>query len=187
MDIIRFSINNPVTVIVGVILVVLFGVISLQNMPVQLSPNVEEPVITVTTVWPGSTPYEIERDIIEEQEKVLKGIPGLYEMESTASNNRGQITLRFNIGIDIDSALLRVSNKLDQVPTYPERVDRPIINASGAESSPVMWIMLRTKEGNERNVYTYLTYLENEVRQYLDRVPGVSDLFMGGGIMRRAW
>ncbi len=184
MDIIRFSINNPVTVIVGVILVVLFGVLSLQNMPVQLSPNVEEPVITVTTVWPGSTPYEIERDIIEEQEKVLKGIPGLYEMESTASNNRGQITLRFNIGIDIDSALLRVSNKLDQVPTYPERVDRPIINASGAESSPVMWIMLRTKEGNQRNVYTYLTYLENEIRQYFDRVPGVSDLFMGGGIMR---
>ena len=83
MDPIRFSIEKPVTVIVGVILVVLFGVIGLLRMPYQLSPSVEEPEITVTTLWPGATPYEIEREIIEEQEKVLKGIPGLVSMESS--------------------------------------------------------------------------------------------------------
>jgi HAE1 family hydrophobic/amphiphilic exporter-1 len=184
MNIIRFSIENPVTVIVGILLVVMFGVIALQQIPIQLSPSVEEPVITVTTVWPGATPYEIERDIIEEQEKTLKGIPGLYELESTSSNGLGTISLRFKIGTDIDNALLRTSNKLDEVPEYPENVDRPVINASGAESSPVMWIMLKTAEGNDRNVYEYLTYFENEVRQYLDRVEGVADLFIGGGTER---
>ncbi|MCC6143387.1 MAG: efflux RND transporter permease subunit, partial [Candidatus Hydrogenedentes bacterium] len=179
MNFIRFSIENPVTVLVGVLLIVLFGIISLQQIPIQLSPTVQEPVITVDTFWPGATPYEVERDIVEEQEKVLKGIPGLYEMESTAQNNRSQVTLRFKIGTDLESVLLRVSNKLDEVPTYPENVDKPIINASGAESSPVMWIVLKTLEGNDNDIYTFRTFLENDLRQYLDRVEGVSDLLIG--------
>ena len=181
MDIIKFSIRNPVTVIVGVILVILFGAISLRGIPIQLSPNVQEPIITVTTVWPGATPYEVERDIVEEQEKVLKGVPGLNEMESIAANGRARVTVRFMIGMDIDDALLRVSNKLDEVRSYPENVDKPVINASGAESSPVVWLMLRTDEDNPRSAYTYRTYVENEVRQHLDRIDGVSELFIGGG------
>jgi HAE1 family hydrophobic/amphiphilic exporter-1 len=184
VDPIHFSIRNPVTVVVGVILVLMFGVVSLQGIPIQLTPTVEEPVITVTTIWPGATPYEVERDIIEEQEKVVKGIPGLYELESTASNGQGQVTLRFRIGTDIDNALLRVSNKLNEVPTYPENVERPVLNASGAEASPVVWIMLRTAPDNPETAYTYRTYFENDVRQFLDRVPGVADLFIGGGVER---
>jgi HAE1 family hydrophobic/amphiphilic exporter-1 len=82
MDIVSFSIKKPVTILVGIILVVLFGVISLQTLPYQLSPTVVEPIITVTTTWRGATPYEMEREIIEEQEKTLKGIPALTEMES---------------------------------------------------------------------------------------------------------
>ena len=76
MNIIRFSIEKPVSVIVGIILVVLFGWIGLQRMPYQLSPTVIEAEITVTTIWPGATPYEIEREIIEEQEKSLKRYSG---------------------------------------------------------------------------------------------------------------
>ena len=87
MDIVRFSIEKPVTVIVGIILVVLFGLIGLMSLPYQLSPTVIEPDITVTTRWPGATPYEVEREIIEEQEEVLKGIPGLKEMESSSFNS----------------------------------------------------------------------------------------------------
>lgn len=185
MNIVDFSIRNPVTVIVGVLLVLLFGVVSLQRIPYQLSPNVEEPVITVTTMWPGATPYEVERDIVEEQEKVLKGIPNLYQLESISANSRAQVTLRFTIGTPIEEALLRVSNKLDEVPDYPENVDRPILNASGAESSPAVWTVLKTLEGNDRDIYTYRTFIENEVRQYLDRVDGVSELFIGGGIERQ--
>ena len=137
---------------VGIIIVVLFGWISLQRMPYQLSPTVIEPTITVTTTWTGATPYEIERDIIEEQEKVLKGIPGLMEMESSSFNTMGSITLRFRIGTDVDEALLRVSNKLNEVPSYPENVDKPIINATGAATSPVVWLILKATDDNPRLV-----------------------------------
>ena len=116
MDFIKFFIRKPVTVLVGVILVVLFGIIGLLKMPYQLSPNVTEPEISVATIWTGANPYEIERDIIEEQEKVLKGIPGLIEMESTASNNRGTITLLFKIGTKVDEALFQSWGDSSSVP-----------------------------------------------------------------------
>lgn len=185
MDIIRFSIEKPVTVIVGVILVVLFGMIGLLRMPYQLSPDVTEPEITVTTTWPGASPYEVEREIIEEQEQVLKGIPGLVEMESSSFNGEGTVTLRFRIGTNVDDALLRVSNKLNEVPSYPENVDKPVINATGAATSPVVWMILKTNEGNEAPAGTYATFFENEVRQYLERVEGVADLFVRGGIKKQ--
>ena len=181
MKAVKFSIEKPVTVLVGVILIVLFGLIGLARMPYQLSPTVIEPEITVTTTWTGATPYEVEREIIEEQEKVLKGIPGLVEMESASFNSQGTVTLRFSIGTDADDALLRVSNKLDEVPSYPENVDKPIITATGAATSPVIWMVLKTTGDNHRSPYQYRTYFENNVRQYLERTTGVADLFIGGG------
>ena len=184
MNPIRFSIEKPVSVIVGIILVVLFGWIGLTSLPYQLSPSVIEPEITVSTTWAGATPYEIEREIIEEQEKVLKGIPGLVEMESTSSNGRGTVTLKFTIGTEVDGALLRVSNKLDEVRAYPENVDKPVISATGAATSPVIWMVLKTLEGNANSTYTYRTYFENNIRQYLERTEGVADLFIGGGIAK---
>jgi HAE1 family hydrophobic/amphiphilic exporter-1 len=182
MDIVSFSIKKPVTIIVGIILVVLFGIISLQTLPYQLSPTVVEPVITVTTTWRGATPYEMEREIVEEQEKTLKGIPGLTEMESEAFNGQGNISLTFKLGTNVDDALLRVSNKLNEVPTYPEGADKPIINATGASTSPVIWIILKSDETNPRHIETYRTFFENEVRQHLERVEGVADLFIGSGV-----
>jgi len=181
MDIIGQAIRRPVAVAVGIILVVLFGIIGLRRMPYQLSPAVVEPEITVTTTWRGATPYEVERDIIEEQEKVLKGIPGLVEMESDSMNGRGSISLRFSLDTDVDDALLRVSNKLNEVPTYPEDVDKPVITATGAATSPVIWMVMKAEAGNPRDIDTYRTFFENEVRQHLERVEGVADLFVGGG------
>jgi len=184
MDIIRFSIEKPVTVIVGVIFVLMFGIVAFIQLPYQLSPNVSTPTITVSTPWPGASPYEIERDIIEEQEKVLKGLADLDVMESTSSNGSGNITLRFEVGTDIDDAMLRVSNKLDEVASYPENVDRPILSATGAEASPVIYCVLRTVEENEQHVYTYRGYFEEEVRQYLERIDGVANMVVYGGVER---
>lgn len=181
LDIIRFSIKKPVTIIVGVIFVVLFGFIGLKTMPYQLTPSVIEPEITVTTTWTGATPYEIEREIIEEQEKVLKGVRGLTKMESESFNGIGMITLKFKIGISLDDALLRVSNKLNEVPTYPENVDKPIISATGATTPPVIWMVLKTADDNPSSAFIYKTYFENEIRQHIDRIEGVADLLIRGG------
>ncbi len=181
MDLIQVSIKRPVTILSIIFMLVMFGMISLQRIPYQLSPSVVEPEITVNTTWRGATPYEIEREIIEEQENTLKGLPNLVEMESTSRNGQGSITLKFKVGTNVDDVLLRVSNKLNEVPSYPSDVDKPVVTASGASASPVVWNILKANEGNDRPVESYLTYFEDEVRQHYERVRGVSDLFVGGG------
>ncbi len=181
MDLVQASIRRPVAVLSLIIMLVMFGLISLQRIPYQLSPTVVEPEITVTTTWRGATPYEIEREIIEEQENTLKGLPNLVEMESTSRNSQGSITLKFKVGTEVDDVLLRVSNKLNEVPSYPASVDKPVVTASGASVSPVVWIILKAMPGNDRPVETYLTFFEDEIRQHLERVQGVSDLIVGGG------
>jgi HAE1 family hydrophobic/amphiphilic exporter-1 len=181
MDFIRFAIHKPVSICVGVILVVMFGVLGFTGLPVQLTPDVETPQITVTTTWPGASPYEVEKDIIEEQESALKGVQRLTLMEGSSFNSMGIITLTFEVGTDLNAALLNVANKLDEVPSYPENVNRPLIEASGAESSPVIWMVVTMRQGPPDRIHTFRTYFENEVRQYIDRVPGVGSLFVFGG------
>ena len=127
---------------------------------------------------------EIEREIIEEQENAFKGIPNLDEMESTSSNSRGVVTLKFRLGTDVNDVLLRVSNKLNEVKSYPENVEKPIINATGASTSPVIWVILRNTGDNPNSIYTYRTYFENEIKQYFERVEGVAELWIFGGMKK---
>ncbi len=181
MDIIRFFIQKPVTVAVGVILIVMFGFVGFQKLPIQLTPDVETPLITVNTAWYGATPYEIEKEIIEKQEKVLKGLQGLTKMESSSYNSLGTITLSFRIGTNIDDALLRVSNKMSEVGNYPENVNNPTIESSGANSSPIIWMVLKTAPGNESHINHFKTFFEDNVRQHLERINGVGSLLVFGG------
>jgi HAE1 family hydrophobic/amphiphilic exporter-1 len=112
VGIIRFAIRNPITVAVGVILVALFGLVSLRFVPIQLTPDIDRPRATVFTTWPGASPFEIEREIIDEQEETLKGLDGLRKLESESHHSWGQIVMEFPVGTDPDSILVRVSNRL---------------------------------------------------------------------------
>ena len=181
MNFIRFSIEKPISVAVIVILLLIFGGIGISRLPVQLTPDVEELKITVRTVWPGASPYEIEKEIIEEQEKFLKGLRNLRLMESSCFNDYGMITLTFNPDSTLEDALLRTANKLEEVPSYPRNADKPIIEASGAQSAPVIWLDLVTTGNNTNHIDHYRTFFENEVRQHLERVKGVGSLFVYGG------
>jgi len=179
MNLVKFAIKNPVTITVSVLLVVLFGILSLHKLPYQLTPNVTKPQITVTTIWPGASPYEVEREIIEEQESVLRSINGLEKYESSSQDNLGLITLTFELGVDIKQAMMDVSNQLDQVPSYPEDVENPIIRS--VSQSPVIWMMLQTLPENKRDINEYRTYFDNEIKPYIERIDGVSDLVVAGG------
>ena len=178
---IRFSLLKPVVITVGVLLILIFGLISQERLPRQLTPNVIQPEIAVNTLWPGASPKEIERDIIQEQELVLKNTPGLIKYESKARDNKGSLTLTFKLGIDINKAMLDVSNKLNEVDNYPENVEKPVIKATGETASPVIWTMLQTLDGNPIDIDHYKTYMENEVREHYERIPGVAELFMRSG------
>ncbi|MFY9074743.1 acriflavin resistance protein [Malaciobacter mytili] len=179
MDLIKFSIKNPVTIIVSVLIVVMFGLLSLNSLPYQLTPNVTKPEIKITTSWPGATPYEVEREIIEEQEDALKSLNNLIEYESSSQDNYGEITLTFKLGTDLRAALQDVSNKLNEVSSYPDNVDEPIIET--ATASPVIWMMLQTLEGNTRHIDEYKTYFEDEIKPLIKRVNGVAGTMGGGG------
>ncbi|MGD9595227.1 MAG: efflux RND transporter permease subunit, partial [Wolinella sp.] len=181
---IKYVIAKPVVVIVGIILVALFGVLSLSQMPYQLTPSVTRPIITINTLWTGATPYEMEREIIERQEKVLKGIDNLISMESRSRNGRADITLEFKIGTSLTEAMLKVSNKLDEVKKYPDGIDKPIITATGESTSPVVWMVLKTQKENPRHINEYRTFFNERVIQYFERIDGVAEVFFPSGTDR---
>ena len=179
MDLIKFSIKNPVTIIVSVLIVLMFGFLSLDKLPYQLTPSVTKPEIKITTVWPGATPYEIEREIIEEQEKAIKSLNNLINYESSSKDNYAELTLTFKLGTNLRAALQDVSNKLNEVSEYPTDAEEPVIETASA--SPVIWMMLQTKQNNTRHIDEYKTFFDNEVEPVIKRVDGVSGIMGGGG------
>ena len=181
MDIIRFSIENPVKVAVGVILIVLFGVIALNSVPIQLTPDVDRPIVTVRTEWPGRSPEEIEESILIEQEEKLKTVQGLWKMVSTAQLGRANITLEFNVGVEMTRALQEVANTLDEVPSYPDDVDRPVIRASDTASDDAVAYCLLQAEDPDFEVAEFYDYADRYMKPALERIPGVAEIGIYGG------
>ena len=116
MTLTRLGLGNPVAVVVGVLLAILFGLISLERLPVQLTPEVERPQITITTLWRAAAPQEVESEIIEPQEDVLRSLPGMTEMLARAQRGRALITITFQVGTDLRRALLEILSRLNRVP-----------------------------------------------------------------------
>lgn len=180
MNFIRFAIENPVKVAVGVLLTVLFGLLALFTIPVQLTPDVDQPIITVSTDWTGRSPEEIEREIIEPQEDVLKNVSGLQKMTATANQGQGQIELEFVLGTDTNNARQEVSDSLREVPEYPDEADEPVVQESEAGAgSPIAWLLL-TAEG-DYDVQQLGDSVEERIKPYLERTPGVSEVRVYGG------
>jgi len=186
VKVIEQAIRYPVTTAVGVILIVMFGAIALLRLPVQLTPDVVDPVITVSTIWPGASPVEIEREIVQQQEEQLKSLEGLVKMESQSSDSSGSITLTFQVGEDLDSALLKVSNRLDQVPRYPDDADKPVIFSSDANASAIAWFILSPLPDDpfEGEIWTLQEFMEDYIKPEFERVPGVSGSNVFGGRQR---
>ena len=154
MNLISHSSHRPIAVIAVVIMVIMFGWVALQRIPIQLAPDVRQPVIIVDTSWPGASPLEIEREIVNRQEEVLKGIEGVRKIESRARTGRSDITLEFSHSQNMDRALLLVANRLDRVTGYPEEADEPTLRASRTDDNAIAWFILTRAEGNERDMIT---------------------------------
>ena len=150
MGLIRFAIENPVKVTVGVILLVLFGVLSALRIPIQLTPDVDRPVITVQTWWRGASPQEIETEIIDRQEEKLKSVTNLQKMTSSSKQGEGEVTLEFPVGVDRDIAYRDISDKLRQVTGYPDEVDEPVIlSADAGMERTIAWLMFYSRAGHD--------------------------------------
>lgn len=182
MDLIKVAISRPTAVVAAVLMAVMFGYVALTTIPIQLAPDVNKPVITVTTNWFGAAPAEIEREILNEQEDVLYGLEGLEKMTGTAEHGQAEIELEFAIGTDMSRALLLVSNRLDRVSSYPPEADEPTLDTAGSEDNAIAWFRLLRADGNERPMHTFGDFAEDYVKARLERVPGVggSNVYGGG-------
>ncbi len=145
MHLIETFVRNPVKVSVGVLLVALFGTIALFRMPMQLTPEVQIPTITVETNWPGASPQEVEQEIVIEQEEQLTSVEGITKLSSQSMDSRGMITMEFGVGTDMEEALLKVNSRLQQVPEYPEDADQPVISTSDSSNRFIAWFIFSPK------------------------------------------
>jgi HAE1 family hydrophobic/amphiphilic exporter-1 len=178
---IELSVRKPVGVTVGVIFVVLFGTLSLFLVPIQLTPDVVKPQITVETTWRGASPHEIEREIVEEQEEQLRGVEGLLRLTSESIDGLGRIVLEFPPGENLDSALIRVSNRLEQVPEYPPDADKPVISTTNKTDNAMAWFMLHRLPGNTEDIESYYRLADEVIKPRLERVRGVGAANIMGG------
>ncbi len=184
MNPIKASIERPIAVLAVVLMVVMFGFVALQTIPIQLAPDVNRPIITITTYWGGAAPAEIEREITIRQEEVLKGINGLAEISSRSEQGRARVTLEFDVGTSMDRALLLVSNRLDRVTDYPEEADEPSLRLAGAEDNAIAWFIITRQPGNNRSVHEHGDFVENVIKDRIERVPGVGKVNVYGGSER---
>jgi HAE1 family hydrophobic/amphiphilic exporter-1 len=169
MKLIEASVSSPVKVSVGVLLLGLFGCVALLRMPMQLTPEVQTPTITVQTRWSGASPQEIERQIVTEQEEQLKSVEGLTKLSSESSDSSGTITLEFGVGVNMDKAVVDVIGRLEQVPQYPEDADKPVISTSNASDRPIAWFIL-SAERPGAGVFDAFAAKHPDLADDLDRI-----------------
>ena len=182
MNLTKASISNPVAVIAAVLLVLLMGTIGLSSLPIQMIPDIQRPFIQINTGWRTAAPEEVESEILEPQEDMLRGLPGLEKMESNASRGRATISLMFAVDVDLQRALIEVLNRLNQVPRYPNDVTEPRIFA-GQDSfgSAIAWFTLSAAEGNTRPMASYSDFVREVVQARIERVPGITNSNAYGG------
>ena len=181
MKLIDLAIKRPVAVMAIVLMTVLLGWLALTTIPIQLTPDARKPMVIVQTIWRGAAPAEVEREIINRQEDVLKGLEGLEKMESSARRGRGSITLEFEISQSRERQLLLINNRLSQITGMPEEADEPRLITRDTDDNPVAWFVVKTLPGNDRNIFTYGDFVEDVVQDQLERVPGVALVNVYGG------
>lgn len=180
----RAILANPIVVLIGILIVCLFGAVSVFRIPIQMIPDVSPRVVSVETSWPGATPQDVEQEILVEQEKHLRRIPGLERLASTAEFGAASIELEFPPGLDLNEALIRINNALSQVTGYPDTVDEPRIVAESVSDDPFLYFgveRLDAKPGAPE-VQRETNWVENVLRPRLERVAGVSNVRVIGGV-----
>jgi multidrug efflux pump subunit AcrB len=182
MNITELSTKHWPSVAVAVVLVALFGLSSIASLPIQLLPNIEEPQVSVANFWRAAAPEEMEANIIEPQENVLKNTPGLTNISSFIGRGQGFVNLSFAIGTDIQAAKLDVIYNLSQVPPGPADAIEPQVFAGGGRNVPgAASLLIRVLPGNPNTeLSSYQGLIEEYVQPRLARIPGVSRVDLQG-------
>ena len=173
MSLIRLSAENPAALLAVSVLVIVFGVVGIVALPIQMLPDIEYPQINVNTSWRNAAPQEIEASIVEPQEEALLQVPGVVELSSNIRAGNGNVNLQFDVGTDLQNAVIDVLNALNNVEESPPDADEPEIQVGGWDF-PVATLLVRHRQANNRaDVTGFQRIVENEVEPRLLEVDGV--------------
>ncbi len=182
MSIPRLAIHRPITMFMLSTTVVLLGLISLTRLPVDLLPDVSFPSITVRVGYPGVGPLEIEELVVRPLEQALAAVPGVEQINATASEGSGTVRLNFAWGTELNEAADEVRTRIDRIRgRLPEDADPPTIFKFDANSMPIMGIGV---EGSYDRV-TLRELATNDLSPRLERVAGVASVTVDGGLRRQ--
>ncbi|MBV9989817.1 MAG: efflux RND transporter permease subunit [Alphaproteobacteria bacterium] len=169
------GLKSPAAIAVGVAVTILFGVFAIFALPVQLFPDIDRPQIGIETDWRAETPREVESQLVQPEEEVLQGLPGLQEMDGFANGGGGYIQLTFALGTDMKSTLVDVIGRLNRLPPLPADAQKPFVQLASTQDANalLLYVFMQKLPGNSRDVNSYTQWLKDVVIPRLEAVPGV--------------
>lgn len=179
MNISELSLRRPVLAIVMNVVIIVFGLIGYKFLGVRDYPAIDPPVVNVRTSYSGANADIIESQITEPLEKAINGIAGVKNMTSSSSQGSSNITVEFDLAIDLEAAANDVRDKVSQaVRSLPEDLDAPPVVSKADASSDV--IISMTVQSNTRNQLQVTEYATNNLVERLQTIPGVSGIQIWG-------
>lgn len=179
MSLPSLSIRRPVLAIVMSIVIIIFGYIGFRTLGVREFPAIDPPVITVSTNYKGASAEVIESQITEPLEKAINGVQGIRSISSTSALGNSQISVEFDLGIDLETAANDVRDKVSQATQFlPQDIDQiPTVTKADASGDAIITL---TVQSETRNILQLSDYAENVIAERLQTIPGVSGIQIWG-------
>ncbi len=172
MTLAEVSIRRPVLSIVLSILIVVFGGVAFYFLGVREYPAVDPPIVTVNTNYPGAAPSVVDSQITEPLEQALSGIPGVRTMSSTSREQASSIRIEFDLGVDLEAAANDVRDKVaGAVRRLPPDADPPVVEKADADSSPIVFLTVRS---DTKPILEVSNIADSLIKERVQTIPGVS-------------
>jgi len=185
MNLTETSLRNPAGVLVAILMVALLGVFALVKLPIQLFPNIEEPVISIFTSWRAAAPTEIESEILEPQERALQGLRGMQSLNAFANQGSAFINLQFAVGTDMQATMLEVISRMNQLPPLPRDAQAPQISlgedGGNGPNNTLSWFFVQLLPGTPGPIDNYRRQIEELFRSRIESIPGVANVRINFG------
>lgn len=150
------SVKRPVVATVLNLLLIVFGIMAFTSLPLRQYPNIEPPVVSINTNYPGANAEIMEREITQRIERGISGIDGIRYIDSRSRNGNSRVTIEFESGMDIDAAANDVRERVQRLTRrLPEQVDPPEVSKAGADEDTVVWYNLRSENMTSAQLTDY--------------------------------
>lgn len=172
------SINRPVLAMVFSLVIVLFGVVGFSYLGVREFPSVDPPVVSVATLYTGANADVVESQITEPLEDAINGIAGIRTISSSSREGRSNITIEFELGVDLEAAANDVRDKVSgAIRNLPPDVDPPVVSKADADSNPIIYL---TVMSGKRDLLDLSRVASTYFKERLQTIPGVSAVNVWG-------